>query len=169
MRKKRKIQLAVVLLLLVGVVLGLRWLLSSQRLRRNWKNEAVAEVARLSADGAWISEQTAAVKKQTAEMPHQNAWVGSQIVVMGNGEWVVFKNECVHHHQLLGDIFIGKASNGRWYYSSFHFCCDMIVPRMEGQPADLRTFITDYCLREFDGKSDEAINQTWTPGSSPIG
>jgi hypothetical protein len=40
---------------------------------------------------------------------------------------------------------------------------------MEAQPADLQAFIRDYCLREFDGKSDEAIKQTWTPGSSPIG
>jgi hypothetical protein len=168
--KKRTFRLAAILLLLLGVFIGLRWLLSSQRLRRNWKNQAVIEVARLAADGSWISAQTALVQKQVANGPHEDGtWIGSQIVVMGNGEWVVFKNECVHHHQLLGDIFIGKASDGRWYYSSFHFCCDMVVPRMEAQPADLQTFIKDYFLREFDGKSDEAINQTWVPGSSPIG
>lgn len=168
MRRKRTILLAVVLLLL-GVFFGLRWFLSSQRLRRNWKNQAVVDIARLAADGSWVGEQTAVVEREVAKTPHTNdAWVGNQIVVMGNGEWLVFKNECSHQHQFLGDIFIGKAFNGRWYYSSFHFCCDMIVPRMEPQPPDLKTFIKDYCLREFDGKSDEAIKPTWVPGTSPM-
>jgi hypothetical protein len=170
MRKRRTIHVAVVLLLLLGVLVTLRWSLSSRRLRRNWKDQIVVEVARLATDREWIGRQTAAIEKQLSESPHENGtWVGQQIVVMKDGQWVVFKSECVHRHQLLGDIFIGEASNGRWYYSSFHFCCEMVVPRMNDQPADLDAFIRDYCLREFDGKSDEAIEPTWTPGSSPIG
>lgn len=168
MRGKKVILLAIVLLL-AGLFFSLHWFLSSQRLRRNWKNEAVVEIARLASDRSWITQQTAAIRTSMSETPHMDgAWVGDRIVVMGNGEWVVFKNACVHQHQLLGDIFIGKASDGRWYYSSFHFCCDMVVPRMEVQPADLKTFIKNYCLREFDGESDEAIRQTWVPGTSPV-
>src|SRR5437016_4620456 len=122
MRKKRGVQLAVVLLLLLATGLSLRWLLSSQRLRKNWKNQAVIEVARLAADRSWVSEQTATIQKEVSAGP-RGTWVGDSIVIMRDGEWVVFQNECVHRHQLLGDIFVGKASNGRWYYSSFHFCC----------------------------------------------
>ena len=85
MRKKRKILLGVVLLLLLGMIFGLRWFLSSQRLRRNWKNQIVVEVARLAADGSWVNEHTAAVQKELAKTPHANdTWVGNQIVVMRN-------------------------------------------------------------------------------------
>ena len=114
-----------------------------------------------------MASQAAAIQKQ-AEIHQEGNWVGDQMLVMGNGEWIVFRNECVHRHQFLGDIFIGKASNGKWYYSSFHFCCETVVLRMEGQPGNLAAFVGKYFLREFDGKSDEGIGQTWAGGSSGI-
>lgn len=160
MRKKKSFWLAIVLLLIVGIALGLRWGMNSQRLRRNWKNQTVVELARLSSDRDWVNTQVAVVQKQISTGT-QGAWVGEHVVVMRDGQWVVFRNECNHWHQLLGDIFIGKASNGRWYYSSYHFCCQMIVPKMDDQPADLSTFARNYFLREFDGNSDEAISKTW--------
>jgi hypothetical protein len=167
MRKNTKACVVLVLLLLVGVVLGLRWLLSSQRLRRNWKDQAVIEVSRIATNRSWVNERTAAIQKQ-ALAGSQGTWLGDSIVVMRDGEWIIFRNECGHRHQLLGDIFIGKASNGRWYYSSFHFCCEMVVPKMDEQPTDLSSFITKHFLREFDGKSDDAIQQTWAHENSPM-
>src|SRR5258708_7295318 len=142
MRKKRVMYSVVVALLLLATGLTLRWYLSSERRRRTWAHDAVSGIDRLARDRSWVAEQTNGVKRQMSEMPRQQgAWVGHQVAIMGDGEWIAFKNECVHRHALLGDIFIGKASNGRWYYSSFHFCCEMIVPQMDEQPADLPTFI----------------------------
>jgi hypothetical protein len=71
MRRKRTIFISVVLLML-GVFFGLRWFLSSQRLRRNWKNQAVVAVARLAADKSWVGAQTAAVQKALAKTLHEN-------------------------------------------------------------------------------------------------
>ena len=103
-------------------------------------------------------------------MSPQGGWVGDHIALMHDGQFLIFKNECVHRHQLLGDLFIAKASDGHWYHSNFHFCCEMLVPRMDAQPPDLQTFITRYSLQLFDGNPDspQAIQPTWKPGSSPI-
>ncbi|HEY8748399.1 MAG TPA: hypothetical protein VIM11_10515 [Tepidisphaeraceae bacterium] len=171
MRKRGRIIFAVLLPILLGTALCLHWLLSSDRLRKNWTAQTIPQIAALSDDRSWLAKQTSAVATQLNAKPaEQGTWLTDQFTVMRDGQYIIFKNECVHRHQLLGDIFIAKASNGRWYYSSFHFCCEMVVPRMERQPADLETFIDEYFLKEFDGNTDsrEPIKPTWTPGSTPV-
>ena len=168
-KRKATRLLLILILLLVAASLSLRWALSSERLRRNWVRGTVPQIAQQAADQMWIDRTSAALMQKMALPSHENGdWVGEQMAIMRNGERIIYRNECVHRHQILGDIFVGKASNGRPYYSSYHFCCEMVVPKMEDQPADLASFVQKYYLREFDGKSDEAIKLTWTPGSAPI-
>jgi hypothetical protein len=170
MRKRRIIRIALIaLVLLVAGAFSLRWFLSSARLRKNWKDQGVPAVAHWADDSHWLDEHIGPIKAQLAQQPPSwGAWVGDHVLLMKNGDWIVFQNDCSHQQQLLRDIFIGKGSDGRWYYSSFHFCCDAIVLKIEAQPPDLTAFVQKYFLREFDGKSDDAIKPTWTVGSGPV-
>jgi hypothetical protein len=59
------------------------------------------------------------------------------------------------------DIFIAKGSDGKWYYTDFHFCVRMMV--LNDQPASLAEFKHRYFLAEFDGVSDAALERSWIP------
>jgi hypothetical protein len=85
---------------------------------------------------------------------------------MADGQWIVFRQQCVKEDRRVGDLFIGKASDGKWYYSTFHFCTGMIVTRMFEQPKDLQTFLVNYSVREFSGKPQEELLPTWS-GAMP--
>jgi hypothetical protein len=81
---------------------------------------------------------------------------------MTNGDWVVYRNVCWKEPSRIPDLFLGRASDGKWYYSTFHFCVRMIVLKdMLGQPEGLVNFRTNCYLREFDGRSDECLKSTW--------
>jgi hypothetical protein len=79
------------------------------------------------------------------------------------------------------DICLAKGSDGRWYYTTCHFCVGMIALMMmqeevaqpyfpnPQQPPDLTFFISRYHLREFDGVSDECLKETKTfPDRDPL-
>lgn len=70
---------------------------------------------------------------------------------MKTGEWVAFFNKCSKEDPTIRDTFVCRASDGNWYESTFHFCKDVIVLRMEGQPDDLQSFIRNYELTLFSG------------------
>ena len=82
-------------------------------------------------------------------------------MLVKNGDWIIYASRCHKQDPRVYDIFIGRASDGKWYYSSYHFCIGMFVLAFDGQPCDLPAFIKQYHLREFDGESDDALQKTW--------
>lgn len=80
---------------------------------------------------------------------------------MGKGDWIAYTNICQKQDRRIEDLFIGRGSDGQWYYSTFHFCKGMLVLRGEDRPEDLRSFAKGYFLRTFDGRSDESLRKTW--------
>lgn len=85
------------------------------------------------------------------------------MILMQSGEWLVYKSHCNKRPpHYVSDIFLAKGSNGKWFYSTYHFCVGMLVLRMDQdiQPPSLDYFVTEYDLREFDGKSDECLKAT---------
>ena len=80
---------------------------------------------------------------------------------MKNGDWIAYASRCSKEDWRIRDIFIGRATDGKWYYSTFHFCRGMLTLRVEDRPESLDKFITAYSLREFDGRSDECLKKTW--------
>lgn len=84
---------------------------------------------------------------------------------MRNGDWLAYANICHKQDGRIRDLFLGRGSDGRWYYSTFHFCNQMIVLKMEEQSTNLVEFAKTYYLREFDGRSDECLQKTWPAGS----
>ncbi len=84
------------------------------------------------------------------------------IIVMTNGQWMAYRNVCAKEKEGIPDLFLGRGSDGRWYYSTYHFCIRMIVLKdMLGQPESLAQFVQEGFLREFDGHSDECLKKTW--------
>jgi len=138
-----------------------------QYARRAWKEAALPEISRLANDPIWVSAE---IRMLVHEKPDSGQvlaapWLSEHMILMKNGEWLVYKSHCnkVPPHQVR-DIFLARGSNGKWYYSTCHFCVGMCVLLMmqEVQPADIATFARLYHLREFDGVSDECLKETQT-------
>jgi len=135
--------------------------------RREWKDAAVAALAKQASDTAWVAKETTAVKaKLGAQGEDDGGWFSSTLLLMKNGDWIAYASRCGKEDWRIRDIFIGRASDGKWYYSTFHFCRGMLTLRVEDRPESLAKFITAYSLREFDGLSDECLKKTW-PNPTP--
>jgi hypothetical protein len=130
--------------------------------RKAWKQKAIAEITRRSSDATWLAAEIDSLKTSSALHPSDGgAWVSDHLLLMRNGEWIGYASKCSKEDGRIHDIFLGRASDGKWYYSTYHFCVGMLELRVEEQPDDLTHFIRDFFLREFDGRSDECLNLTW--------
>jgi hypothetical protein len=134
--------------------------------RRAWKDAAVATLNARRADS--VSAELAQVRLATAATRRSSAWVGPDILLMKNGDWIAYRSICRKEDRRIHDLFVGRGSDGQWYYSTFHFCRGMAVLSMEDQPASLAEFVHAYSLAPFDGRSDDALKPTWEP-SQPYG
>ena len=174
MKTRRTFRIVAVAALLGLAVLGVLvvrmsgdWRYTNKH-RRQWKNDAIAEIARLADDANWLATETARLKADPPEDDGSGqGWLSNHLILMKNGDRVIYSSQCHKQDWRVYDIFVGRASDGEWYYSSYHFCIDMCVLASNGQPSDLPAFVKQYYLEEFDGKSDEALQETW-PKSSPM-
>jgi hypothetical protein len=156
--------------LLAIVLCGLPWAVHHRQFlaRKAWKQQAVPEIAKFANDAKWVSEEIALLRSgndTTTQRIIADRWLTDRMILMVSGEWLVYRSHCnkVPPHQVR-DIFLAKGSNGRWYYSTCHFCvrmCGLVIMQHE-PPYDLTTFAQRYHLREFDGVSDECLQQTQT-------
>lgn len=130
--------------------------------RKEWKEAATADIERKTADRAWVEREIAAVKDKLGTQGEGEAnWLSGEMLLMKDGSWITYAAKCSKEDSRIHDIFIGWSSDGKWYYSTFHFCIKMFDLRYEDQPQNLAQFITAFSLREFDGRSDECLNKTW--------
>lgn len=141
------------------------WPRLTNRPRRIWKDQAIEQVRHRVADEQWLSAETDRVKAQPRSF--EGGWFSDELLLMKNGDWMVAQHMCSKQEPLIKDIFIGRGSDGRWYYSTFHFCVGLDVLHMEPQPKSLAEFVRGFWLVPFDGKSDDCLEQTWT--SEPYG
>jgi hypothetical protein len=145
------------------IVMGARSPLLSTA-RQAWKEMAIAEISSRVADPAWEGREMAELKKRaTGDARESEGWLSERLIVMRNGEWLAYANVCRKENSGIHDLVLGRGSDGRWYYSTYHFCKGMIVLRMEDESESLATFARDYYLRPFDGHSDECLQKTWPP------
>jgi hypothetical protein len=134
--------------------------------RREWRDQAVAKVQHRFDDKSWVDSELQKLKPRAASRRSWGGWVGDELLLMKNGEWIVCQNVCGKEQKqgLMKDLFIGRGSDGRWYYSTFHFCVHKCALDNEGQPASLAQFVDAYWLAPFDGKSDDSLKVTWDGG-----
>ena len=154
-----------VLVALAITAVAIRYMPSS-RARREWKDRAIADISSRVGDSAWVSNELAHFKTTSTNDPSDSdGWLSERLIVMRNGEWVAYANICQKQDSRIRDMFLGRGSDGRWYYSTYHFCRGMIVLKMEEQSDDLGAFAKTYYLRPFDGHSEECLQKTWPPDS----
>ena len=132
--------------------------------RRQWKDKAIGEIAEKLRNPAWLTNEMQSLRAKPSADSEWDNWISSDLILMTNGDWVVYRNVCAKEPSGIPDLFIGRGSDGGWYYSTFHFCVRMIVLKgMMDQPESLTSFKTNCYLREFDGHSDECLRSTWPP------
>ena len=161
--KKRYLVIVTVLLAvsLAGVlcVLGMRW--ARQRSIEKWNHAAIAAVSSLASDTNWIASQISTLHTQPIEDMSQSGWMTNNLIVLKSEEWLIFTNACQKEDWRLQDMFIGKASDGKWYYTTYHFCIGMKVLPVMGQPENMQAFKTKYFVRWFNGAQEAVLTKTW--------
>jgi hypothetical protein len=161
----RKLAIAGAASMLCVAALGLAVLMGGERLnskaRKEWKEKAIVEVAQQTSDTAQVRKEIESLKTKPSGDSEWDRWISDDIIVMTNGEWMAYRNTCAKEEGRIPDLFLGRGSDGKWYYSTYHFCIGMIVLKMLDQPESLTKFRSDGYLREFDGHSDECLKKTW--------
>jgi hypothetical protein len=92
-------------------------------------------------------------------------WLTADTIVFRDASWLAYRGQCHKEDPKIHDIFIARASDGNWYFSDHHFCKEMMVLSMDGQPGSLEQFKAKYFLGRFDGASDEALKPTSSRGA----
>ena len=94
-----------------------------------------------------------------------DGWIGTNVLLMTNGEYLVYSHVDAKEGRGIMDLFLARGSDGKWYYSTFHFCINMITLHgeilEESKYGSIAEFASAYAAREFDGKSDECLKKTW--------
>jgi hypothetical protein len=165
---KRPLLLAVALITLSAAYFALRLRPTPDLLhapaRIQWKDHAISLIQQRAADRPWIAAQTAQLQARTATRPYAN-WIGDELLLMKNGDWIIYQSLSEKSPPHVPDLFIGLGSDGRWYYSSFRFGPDNANLRGEGtQPDSLLQFADGYSLRPFTPPSHDCLQSTWSPG-----
>jgi hypothetical protein len=153
-------------LTLLALLIVLRWNPERRRLqateRRQWKENAIKQVNAVSRNTNLVNAEVTFLQNEISRQV-EDGWIGTNIVLMTNGEYLVYSHIDTKQDSRIHDLLIAHGSNGKWYYSTFHFCINMYVPRYmrEGQAGSISEFTNSYAVLEFDGKSDECLKKTW--------
>ena len=129
--------------------------------RRAWKDGAISSISSQIQKTETLKAAVAKLNPPTGSSEQRADWMEDGLVVMQNGDWLACRNVCSKEKQHIRDLFIARGSDGKWYYSTYHFCIGMLVLRMDGQPKSLSKFVQNYSLKEFDGQSDKCLGTTW--------
>jgi hypothetical protein len=130
--------------------------------RRVWKQKTLEEIAVRVANPDWPANEIARLQAGSAsDRGVKESWLSDRMILMRDGEWLAYSAVCRKENRRIYDIFLARGSDGKWYYSTYHFCIDMVSLRGEEQPEDLNGFAREYYLSTFDGVSDECLRKTW--------
>ncbi len=166
--KTTRFSVAVGLLLTLGCLAATPWFLGqrNQAARRHWKDEALPLIASWADDQNWRAQEIGVLTNlTTSKHALAEGWLTDKLILMANGEWLVYRSHCSKEApHLVKDIFLAKGSDGKWYYSTFHFCVRMValLGEQETQPPNLAMFVHEYNLRQFDGRSNDCLKETGT-------
>jgi hypothetical protein len=159
---RRAVRLFTALLVIVFALAGIWWVAKWQaaRDRARWKRPTLERLAGLSTANEEIRRELDELKSE----PKANidfGWAHQQVLLMTNGEYIIFAFRHGANNGFVDHLFLGHGSNGRWLYSTYHFCSMMGGVRRDEPPGSIAEFEKRYSVREFDGKSDECLQHTW--------
>jgi len=129
-----------------------------EQARKVWKDDALARLAKTSMTNEEVLTEIDQIKHPT---PNLNfGWAHERVLLMTNGEFLVYAFRHGFNSGFVDHLFLAHGSNGRWYYSTYHFCNSMAGADAD-PPGSITGFATRYAAREFDGKSDVCLQHTW--------
>jgi hypothetical protein len=149
-------------LVLVGLVFGgwsaVRY--KHEKARTQWKTAALGRLAGLSLTSEEVSEELETLKANRGAGEHQQ-WTGERVLLMTNDEFLVYESRHGSNGGFVDHLFLARGSDGRWYYTTYHFCNGMVAVMGDDPPGSITEFTRTYSAREFDGKSDICLQHTW--------
>ena len=152
--------LLVIIIALAGLWWFETWKLTRQRTR--WKDSALASLAGLSVTNDQIRGELEDLK--AGPKPGLDfGWAQQHVLLMTNGDYMIFMFWHGFNSGSVDHLFLAHCSDGRWLYSTYHFCNSMVGVRGDDPPGSIAEFAKTYSAREFDGKSDECLKHTWPP------
>ena len=153
---------ALVLAFLASSAAGAYWLAkrNAARARAQWKERELPQLASLSITNADIRQQIEQLKS-TALSSTNSRWAYDRFLLMTNGEFIVYASRHGANSGFVDHLFLGHASDGRWLYSTYHFCNSMCAVLGEPPPGSISEFAQRFSARAFDGRSDDCLQHTW--------
>jgi hypothetical protein len=125
----------------------------TEQKRTAWKGPALQRLTKLSITNEPIHTELQKLKTSSE-------WTSDHVLLMANGEYIIYEYRHGRNGYFPPHLFLGRASNGQWLYSSFHFCNNMNMIAFEPQPKSIADFAKKYFARPFDGKSDVCLKLT---------
>ena len=152
------------LVVIIASLAGVWWLAKQKAAgeRAAWKGPTLERLAGLSITNEVIRRELDELK--AGPKPNIDfGWAHDQVLLMTNGDYIVFASRHGTNNGFIDHLFLGHASDGRWLYSTYHFCNMMATVRSDDPPGSIAEFERRYSVREFDGKSDVCLQHTWPP------
>jgi hypothetical protein len=126
--------------------------------RKVWKDDALIQIAKTSMTNEEVLTEIDQIKHPTPSLNF--GWTHDHVLLMTNDQFLVYAFRHGFNNGFVDHLFLARGSDGRWYYSTYHFCNQMAGADAD-PPGSIAEFATKYAAREFDGKSDECLNHTW--------
>jgi hypothetical protein len=132
--------------------------LMREHARKVWKDQALVQIANTSMTNEQVLTEIDEIQHPT---PNLNfGWAHEHVLLMTNGEFLVYAFRHGSNSGFVDHLFLAHGSDGRWLYSTYHFCNSMVGADAD-PPGSIAEFATKYAVREFDGKSDVCLQHTW--------
>ncbi len=151
------------ILFCIIVVVAMGWRIITHILNQQhsqWLERSVAEIRALSSETNWIVGAIESMHA-TPEDELGRHFISPDLVVMTNGEWIIYRSATHKQGTEFSELFVGRASDEQWYYTTYHFCRQMMVLGADGQPPSLAHFVTSYYLVPYTEQPYEKLTKTW--------
>lgn len=170
MRRRTWVILALAVAVPAGVALRLlRNDSLSSAARKAWRDQAVASIAQKAGDAAWVKAETERIRSEPSFYDDEKPeWMSRDLMLLSDGSWLVHANICSKEDPKVRDLYLARGSDGRWYFSTMHFCMGMLVAHAQGQPSSIQDFMDAYYVRTFDGTPDDCLEATVPKGTSSL-
>lgn len=144
----------------------------TSKARKTWRDQAMASIAQKAGDPAWMKAETERIRSLAPFHmiigPNEPAWMSRDLMLLADGSWLVHANICSKEDPKVRDLYLARGSDGRWYFSTMHFCAGMLVANAQGQPSSIKDFMDAYYVRTFDGTPDDCLEATVPKGTSSL-
>ena len=138
-----------ILSLIVVALAGVWWFAKSRaaRERAQWKGPILERLAALTITNETVRQELEALKAGPTSNMHLG-WTHDNVLLMTNGEYIVYAYRHGRNSGFVDHLFLGRGSDGRWLYSTFHFCWSGLFRMRRDQSMNLPTHIQHARLME---------------------